>query len=63
MKVTRRTLGRMLGAVAAVPLAAMPQGDADEESRSAHEALRTAAEQIAKVPLPAAAEPAFTFKA
>ena len=63
MKVTRRTLGRMLGSAAALPLIAEPQDNADEESRSAQEALRNNAQQLAKVPLPMATEPAFTFKA
>jgi hypothetical protein len=64
MKVTRRALGRILAATAAAaPLKATPQTDADEESRSAREALRNNAEQIAKIPLKMATEPAFTFKA
>jgi hypothetical protein len=64
MKVTRRTLGRVLVATAtATTLGATPQADADEESRSAHEALRNNAEQLKKVALPMATEPAFTFKA
>jgi hypothetical protein len=57
-------LGRMMAAAAAVPLTAAPQtADADEDSRAAREAFKNASEQVAKVALPVAAEPAFTFKA
>jgi hypothetical protein len=66
MKVTRRALGRILAATAAVPLQAAPQGpspDADEELKAARERLRNQAAQIARVPLLKTVEPAFRFKA
>jgi hypothetical protein len=62
MNVTRRTLAKIIAA-AAVPAAAAPQTDADEETRSAHDALKNAAEQIAKIEVPMATEPAVHFKA
>jgi len=61
MNVTRRTLAKIVAA-AAVPIAATAQSDADEETRSAHDALRNNAQQIAKVELPMATEPPFHFK-
>lgn len=54
----------MLAAAVAVPQAApsqTPPPDADLEA--AREQLKTSAQQIAKVKLPAATEPAFHFKA
>jgi hypothetical protein len=62
MNVTRRTLAKIVAA-AAVPVSAAAQSDADEETRSAHDALRNNAAQIAKVDVPMATEPAFHFKA
>jgi hypothetical protein len=62
MDVTRRTLARML-AVAAVPQAAEAQAPADADLESAREVLRTNLQQIAKVKLPMATEPACHFKA
>jgi hypothetical protein len=62
MNVTRRTLAKIVAA-AAVPVSATAQSDADEETRSAHDALRNNAAQIAKVEVPMATEPAFHFKA
>jgi hypothetical protein len=64
MKVTRRSIARMLAAAAAVPQSATsqtPSPDADLDS--AREQLKTNAHQIAKVKLPMAIEPAFHFKA
>jgi hypothetical protein len=70
MDVTRRKLGKVLiaSAVAAAPAPAAPQapsdqGSADEVTRSAHEALRANAQQLDKVTLPMATEPACHFKA
>jgi hypothetical protein len=62
MNVTRRTLAKIVAA-AAVPVSATAQSDADEEIRSAHDALRNNAAQIAKVDVPMATEPPFHFKA
>lgn len=62
MDVSRRTLGQLLiASAAALPAAAAPQ--ADEETQSAHDALRNNAQQLDKVKLPMATEPAFQFKA
>jgi hypothetical protein len=63
MNVTRRSLAKLIAAAAAVPAIAAPQSDANEETRSAHEALKNNAEQIAKVEVPMAIEPPFHFKA
>ena len=62
MNVTRRTLAKIVAA-AAVPVAATAQSNADEETRSAHDALGNNAQQIAKVDIPMATEPPFHFKA
>jgi hypothetical protein len=57
----------MLAGTAAVTAATAPQvlaqAAADEESKSAHDAMANSAQQIAKVALPMATEPAFHFKA
>ena len=64
VKVTRRSIARMLGAAAAVPQAATSQTPpADADLDSAREQLKTSAQQIAKLKLPTATEPAFHFKA
>jgi hypothetical protein len=63
MVITRRKLAGLLAATAAIPTAAAPQTDNDEETRSAHEALRNNAQQLDKIPLPMATEPAAHFKA
>jgi hypothetical protein len=44
-------------------MTATAQSDADEETRSAQDALRNNATQIAKVDIPMATEPPFHFKA
>jgi hypothetical protein len=65
MKVTRRTLARMLAFTAAVPLEAVaqtPAPQADEALKIAREELGTFSKQLAKVPLPMTTEPAFRFK-
>jgi hypothetical protein len=67
MNITRRKLA-MLAASAplvtvAVPAEAQAPADSDEETRSAHELLRTNTQALAKVRVPIAAEPAFHFKA
>ena len=58
MALTRRELAGVLAATAAV---ASPQAE-DEESRSAREALEQNAQQLDKIPLPIATEPACRFK-
>jgi hypothetical protein len=63
MNVTRRSLAKLIAAAAAVPAVAAPQSDADEETRSAHEALKNNAAQIAKVEIPMETEPPFHFRA
>jgi len=63
MNLTRRTLAHVLIASAAIPASAAPQTAADEETTSAHEALRANAQQLAKVDLPMDTEPAVHFKA
>lgn len=66
MDVTRRTLAHLFAATVAVPLAeAAPQASPaqSDDDRSAHELLRSNAEQLAKVALPMATEPACHFKA
>ncbi len=65
MAVTRRSLARMLAAAAAATQtsgAQTPQ-PADADMQSARDQMRANAEQIAKVKLPMATEPAFQFKA
>jgi hypothetical protein len=68
MNLTRRTLAKIMAAAAVPaasiePMAAAPQIDGDEETRSAHDALHNALDQIAKIDVPMATEPAFLFKA
>ena len=69
MQVTRRSIprilaARMLAVAAAVPQAAPSQTlPPDAELEAAREPLKTSAQQIAKVKLPMATEPAFHFKA
>jgi hypothetical protein len=66
MDVTRRTLAQLFAATAVVPLTeAAPQAsDAQsDDDRSARELLRSNAQQLAKVALPMATEPACHFKA
>jgi hypothetical protein len=73
MNVTRRNMARMLAATTAIPVlavsaapvsdAAQAPADADEETRSAHDLMRSNAQALANVKLPMAAEPAVHFKA
>jgi|HubBroStandDraft_6_1064221.scaffolds.fasta_scaffold333288_2 hypothetical protein len=73
MNVTRRNMARMLAATTAIPVlavsvvpvsdAAQAPADSDEETRSAHDLMRTNAQALAKVKLPMATEPAVHFKA
>jgi hypothetical protein len=64
VKVTRRSIARMLAAAAAVPQTATPQTpSADADLDAARAQMKTSAQQIAKVKLPTATEPAFHFKA
>ena len=76
MKLTRRKLAGVLAAVPAAGVlasqasaqttaqtAAPPGAEADEETTHARETLRSNLEQIAKVKLNRAVEPAFRFKA
>ena len=58
MAVTRRELAGVLAAAAAI---GAPQA-IDEETRSAQEALQQNAQQLDKIPLPIATEPASHFK-
>jgi len=53
----------MLAVAAAVPQAAVPQTAGDADLESARELMRTNLQQIAKVKLPMATEPAVHFKA
>jgi hypothetical protein len=63
MKMTRRSLALMaVAAPIAIPSQAQT-ADADEETKSAHELLRTNTEALAKVKVPIATEPAYSFKA
>jgi hypothetical protein len=68
MNVTRRNMARMLAATTAIPAVvisadAQAPADSDEETRSAHDLMRTNAQALAKVKLPMATEPAVHFKA
>ena len=63
MKITRRNLAMMaVAAPLAIPAEAQAP-DSDEETKSAHEVLRSNTEALAKVKIPIATEPAFSFKA
>jgi hypothetical protein len=68
MNVTRRDMARMLAATTAIPSIVIPveaqaPADSDEETRSAHDLMRSNAQALAKVKLPMATEPAAHFKA
>jgi hypothetical protein len=66
MDVTRRTLARVLAGIVSAPLSeAASQAPASEpnDDQSAHDLLKSNAQQLAKVALPMATEPAFRFKA
>jgi hypothetical protein len=69
MDVTRRSLARttakMLAVAAAIPQHGVSQTNqaADADLEAARELLRANLQQIAKVKLPMATEPAFVFKA
>jgi hypothetical protein len=64
MDVTRRTLARLFAATVAVPVTeAAPQASESEDDKAAREQMRNNAQQIAKVSLPMATEPAFRFRA
>ena len=68
MSVTRRKMARMLAATTAIPVLAISAeaqafSDSDEETRSAHDLMRSNAQALAKVRLPMATEPAVHFKA
>ena len=63
MAVTRRDIARMLAVAAAAPQAGVAQAPANADLESARELMKTNLEQIAKVKLPMATEPAFHFKA
>jgi hypothetical protein len=54
----------MLAVAAPLALPAEAQApDSDEETKSAHEVLRANTEALAKVKVPIATEPAYSFKA
>jgi hypothetical protein len=73
LEVTRRTLARLLASsvvatgasVPAVLLAETSQtaADSDDDQKMAAEQMRASAQQLDKVKLPMATEPAFHFKA
>jgi hypothetical protein len=70
MAVTRRSLAKMIAAAAAAPGLGIAQGIAQTDQpapnadlESARGQMRTNFQQIAKVKLPMATEPAFHFKA
>jgi hypothetical protein len=68
MNVTRRNMARMLAATTAMPALAISAdaqapADSDEETRSAHDLMRTNSQALGKVKLPTATEPAVHFKA
>ena len=69
MDVTRRALSRTAAKMLAVAAAARQSGvsqtnqSADADLEAAREAMRINIQQIAKVKLPMATEPAFHFKA
>jgi hypothetical protein len=65
MPVTRRSLARILAAAAVAPRdgAAQTPAASNPDLDSARELLRTNLQQIAKVKLPMAIEPACHFKA
>jgi pyocin large subunit-like protein len=65
MAVSRRSLARMLAGAAAAAQTGVSQTApvTDEDLKSAQDQMRANAEQIAKVKLPMATEPAFHFKA
>lgn len=62
MAITRRELAAVLAATAASQMQGAPQPE-DEETRSAHDALKDNAQQLDKIPLPMATEPVCHFKA
>jgi hypothetical protein len=64
MDVTRRTLARALAgtAVATVVEAQAPAAGSDDD-KAARELMRNNAEQLGKLSLPMATEPAFRFRA
>lgn len=66
MDVSRRKAAQTLAALAAIQFDAVaqtPAADSDADLKAARDQLRANAEQIAKVPLPMATEPAFRFRA
>ncbi|HVP00693.1 MAG TPA: hypothetical protein VMT15_21630 [Bryobacteraceae bacterium] len=65
MALTRRSLAKALAAAAVVRPSAPAQSAAqtDADLQSARDQLRSNIQQIAKVKLPMATEPAFHFKA
>jgi hypothetical protein len=69
MDVTRRSLARTLATTLATAAAAQqvgvsqPAAPADADAQSARDVMKSNAQQIAKIKLPIATEPAFHFKA
>jgi len=64
MDVTRRTLATLFAAAVAAPGAeAAPQASESDDDKAARELMRNNAQQLAKVSLPMATEPAFRFRA
>jgi hypothetical protein len=62
MVITRRKLAGILAASVPVAVAA-PQAASDDDNKSAHDQMQNNAQQLAKVAVPMATEPAFHFKA
>ena len=66
MEVSRRQLAGTLAAMVATQIDAGAQSsaaDSDADLKSARDQIRNSAEQLAKVKLPMAVEPAFRFRA
>jgi hypothetical protein len=66
MDVSRRKIAQTLAAMAAIRFDAVAQTapvNSDVDLKAARDQIRGNAEQIAKVPVPMATEPAFRFRA
>jgi hypothetical protein len=64
MDISRRTLASLFAATVVTPVTeAAPQGSDTDDDRAAREQMRSNMEQLAKVSLPMATEPAVHFRA
>ena len=64
MDISRRTLACLFAATVATPVTeAAPQGAETDDDKAAREQMQNNKEQLAKVPLPMATEPAVHFRA